>query len=72
MPRIEKLGIGDKYGLRITATDNQPADGVKFTITSAGGKKQHANVTLPLTDSCDVARFILASRHPRSRPPRQS
>jgi hypothetical protein len=57
--KIERLGIGDKYGLRVTVEDGGD---VKFTITSGGGKKQHANATLHRVAGNDVARFILSNR----------
>ena len=64
--KIERLGAGAKYGLRVTVED----DGmVKFTITSAGGKKQHANVKLHPIGANGVARHIL-SKGATSRPRR--
>lgn len=52
--RIERNGL-TKYALRVTVGD----DGVRFTVTSADGRKQHANATLAPQDAVTVARFIL-------------
>jgi hypothetical protein len=62
--KIERLGVGAKYGLRVTVEDD---GSVKFTITSGGGKKQHANATLHPIAANGVARHIL-SKGRTSRP----